>query len=126
MASHDLQEPLRKILNFSERLSSKLEGSLDEKTTDYMDRIQNSASRMRKLLSSILEYSRLETSGEQFKLLDFKEMVAIIMQELEDYIKQNKAQINIEQTHADLFVYGDDIQLQQLLTNLVSNAIKYH
>ncbi len=124
VASHDLQEPLRKILMFSGKLKEVLGETLTEKGEYYLGRIEDAAERMQVLLNSILEYSRVQTTGVAFAETDLRSIFEIILFDLDDYIVRNKAKINFSGDFAK--IEADAVQILQLFTNLVSNAIKYH
>lgn len=123
VASHDLQEPLRKIIMFTGKLKEDLGDSLTEKADYYLGRVEDAAERMQVLLHSILEYSRVQTTGVAFAETDLKNIFEIILFDLDDYINRHKAKIIFEGDFAK--VQADAVQLLQLFTNLISNAIKY-
>ena len=121
VASHDLQEPLRKIITFGDRLTSKCTEQLDDKAQDYLGRMQGAASRMKILLNDLLQYSRASRQAEE-EVIDLNQLVKEIIDSLDDVIQEKQAQIsyddlpNIEANHT---------QIQQVFQNLISNAIKY-
>ena len=81
VASHDLQEPLRKIQAFGDRLSKKCAAQLDEQATEYLQRILSSATRMRTLINGLLSLSRITTRGDNFQSV---ELGTVIQEVLED------------------------------------------
>lgn len=124
IASHDLQEPLRKIGGFTERLEQHFAGQLegDEKARQYMSFITGGVARMRELIMGLLAYSRVTTSDIENQKLDSNDIVAAALESLSETITENEAQI----LYKDLpEVYHDEVMLTQIFQNLISNAIKY-
>ncbi len=122
VASHDLQEPLRKIQTFISRLEEKETESLSENGKMYFDRIKSAASRMRILIDDLLQYSRTSRSQDIFTAVNLKLMLSNSIAELSEIILDQKADIQ----YPDLpVVKGIEFQLEQLFTNLISNALKY-
>lgn len=123
VAAHDLQEPLRKIRSFSDRLQSKGKETLPPEMQDYLDRIQNSAARMQTLIDDLLTYSRVTTRAQPFQPVDLNEVLAQVVSDLE---------IRLEQTNGKITWNGlptidaDHTQMRQLFQNLLSNALKFH
>lgn len=120
VASHDLQEPLRKIQTFSQLA----ERSLDDKeaTKKYLSKIISSAARMTDLIKAVLNYSRLSNEKGQFELVDLNEVVENIKTDLELTIIEKKAVIHADKLPA---LKGNLLQLNQLFLNLISNSIKF-
>ena len=122
VASHDLQEPLRAVAGFVELLRRNLKGSLDAKTTEYIDFTIDGARRMQTLINGLLEYSRVGTTGKIPKKINSKESLDEAIARLATGIKETGAQITAD----DLpIVHFDDVQLTQLFQNLIGNAIKF-
>lgn len=119
LASHDLQEPVRKIRAFAERLRMRLGASLDETSADYMSRMDASAARMQRLLEDLLEYSRLATRQEPFTRVALGEIASQALADLES----KNAVIEIETLPT---VDGSAPQLRRLFQNLIANAFKFH
>ena len=122
IASHDLQEPLRKIGGFTERLETHLHGKLDDKSLTYMAFITDGVERMRELIQGLLAYSRLSTEKVYTEQLDASTVVALALDNLSETIEENVAQISYENLP---HVYYDKVMLTQLFQNLIGNAIKY-
>jgi PAS domain S-box-containing protein len=122
VASHDLQEPLRKIQAFSDRLLSHSE-DLGEKEKDYLQRMQSAAQRMQQLIEDLLSYSRITTHTNQMVPCDIGTIFDHVLQDMETSIDLEKAQIDVGEL---LTTKGDATQLRQVLQNLLSNAIKFH
>lgn len=122
VASHDLQEPLRKIRAFGDRLMSTYGESLDGKGVDYITRMKMAAERMSNLINDLLEFSRITTRGKEFKEVELDKLMSDILGDLEIAIDESKCQINIDLLPV---VQGDKGQMYQLFLNLLSNAIKF-
>lgn len=123
VASHDLQEPLRKITLFGERLFSSHNETLDEDGKDYLQRMRNAAMRMQVLIDDLLTFSRISRPAEEFKLLDLNEILNEVLYDLEITIEQKKARINSESLPS---IKGIPSQIHQLFQNLISNALKFN
>lgn len=122
IASHDLQEPLRKIGGFTDRLNQKLSDSLDEQSLVYMNFVLDGVERMRELTQGLLAYSRISTEKIDIEKLDANEILALAKDNLSETIRDTNAEI----TCSDLpEVYYDKVMLTQLFQNLIGNAIKY-
>lgn len=122
VASHDLQEPLRKIRAFGDRLNSAYADELGDKGADYLMRMKNAAERMSALISDLLAYSRVTTRGKEFVDVDLSKIVSGILSDLEIAIEESDAKIEVD----DLpIIQADPSQMHQLFVNLVSNAIKF-
>ncbi|WP_372760138.1 ATP-binding protein [Pseudoalteromonas sp.] len=122
VASHDLQEPLRKIQAFSDRLETMYKDELGDKGIDYIARMKNAAQRMSNLINDLLEFSRVTTRGRDFVDTDLNNVLAEVLGDLEIAIKESHAQVNL----ADMpVIQADPSQMQQLFLNLISNAVKF-
>jgi PAS domain S-box-containing protein len=121
VASHDLQEPLRKITTFSEMLRSSL-GTVPERPEGYLTKITAASTRMQALIKSILNFSQLSREGETFVSADLNEIVANVHNDFELLIEQKKATVRVDPLP---IVRGIPLQLNQLFTNLMSNALKF-
>ena len=122
VASHDLQEPLRKIQAFGGRLKAKMEGVEIQDGRDYLERMQNAAARMQNLISDLLTFSRVLSSSQPFVQVDLGNIVREVLSDLEVAIEQSKAKIEFDGLPA---IEGDPTQLGQLMQNLISNSIKF-
>ncbi|CCH53770.1 Phytochrome-like protein cph1 [Fibrisoma limi BUZ 3] len=122
VASHDLQEPLRKITSFSDVLKQQYAAGLGEQGEDLINRMQLAAQRMSVLIRDLLGYSRLTTQKEPFRPVSLNQVIANVLNDLEVVIQDKQATIEL----VDLpVVLGNERQLQQLFQNLVSNALKF-
>lgn len=122
VASHDLQEPLRKIQAFSDRLISRSD-KLDEQEKDYLGRMQSAARRMQQLIDDLLSYSRVTTRAKTMVSCDTRAIVEGVLLDMETSIGQEHARIHIDELPS---VWGDATQLRQVVQNLLSNAVKFH
>lgn len=123
VAAHDLQEPLRKIQSFADRLRLKSSTTLDAETVDYLERIQKSSYRMQTLINDLLDYSRVSTKVQPFASVDLNQILIQVISDLE--IRLEKTQGKIE--CGDLpRVDADPVQMTQLFLNLINNALKFH
>ncbi|UCE71019.1 MAG: PAS domain S-box protein [Nitrospiraceae bacterium] len=122
VASHDLQEPLRKILTFGDRLKSKFGDSIDEQGRDYLERMQNAARRMKNLINGLLSFSRIRTRAVPFEQVDLKKAAESVIEDLEVSIEQSGGRVEISEMAT---IDGDPLQIQQVLQNLIGNALKF-
>ena len=122
VASHDLQEPLRKIVSFSDLLNENLSGKLKEEDSHYLQRIQNAASRMRTLINDLLQYSRASREPVSDEPIDLNEIVAEVRDDLLIKIQEKKAVVNTEKLPV---VYSSKTAMRQLFQNLISNSLKF-
>ncbi|HZF64922.1 MAG TPA: ATP-binding protein, partial [Chitinophagaceae bacterium] len=122
VASHDLQEPLRKILTFSSLLQKESAESLNQKARVYIDKIVHSSSRMQQLIEDILNFSSLKTREEAFQVTNLNDILDQVLLDMEVVISQTNAQIV-----ADVLPQAEVIpgQMGQLFQNLLSNAMKF-
>lgn len=121
-ASHDLQEPLRKIQTFISRINQNEKQNMSEKGQQYVDRILVAATRMRVLIDDLLQYSRSNNVDIRFEKIDLNATAQLALQELSQMIDENKAKIKINVLPE---IIGIPFQITQLFTNLINNAIKY-
>ena len=122
VASHDLQEPLRKIGSFTELLARKYQDRLDEKAVVYIGYIVDGAHRMQILINDLLAFSRVTTKGREFAAVDCNGLLARVWRDLELAILESGARIKVDELPV---VMADDVQLGQVFQNLIANAIKY-
>ncbi|WPR75971.1 sensor histidine kinase [Algoriphagus sp. NG3] len=122
IASHDLQEPIRKILTLISMLKSQSELKLTEKTEDYLSRIKRSASRMQLLILDLLKFSRVSHEEKEFKLTNLNNLMAAVLDELSLKIEENGAEVNAT-ILPEVSVIPS--QMRQLFTNLIENALKF-
>lgn len=122
IASHDLQEPLRKIQTFISRIDEKEAGTFSDSTKEYFEKIQVSVKKMRSLINDLLTFSRITNSEKVFKKSDLNVLLDNARQELMTDIEEKKAIIhNTELPELNVIPF----QIQQLFTNLLGNSLKY-
>ena len=122
IASHDLQEPLRKITSFSERLKEKLPSNLEPDVQLYLNRMLAATDNMRTLIDNLLEFSRTSRISEPFVGTDLNNIISEVRADLELKIEETSTKIE-----SDTLPVIDAIpmQMRQLFTNLFTNAIKF-
>ena len=123
VASHDLKEPLRKIITFGNLLENHGKELLDEKSKDYIARMQNSAARMMSLIEDLLVFSRVNRPTEGFELVDLNQVVNRVLSDLEVMIHSKNAKVEVGKLPE---VNGRKTQLGQLFQNLISNSVKFN
>lgn len=122
IASHDLQEPLRKITSFSERLKEKLPANLEPDVQLYLNRMLAATENMRRLIDNLLEFSRTSRTSEPFIKTDLNDIIGQVKADLE---------LNVEETNTEIItgrlpvIDAIPIQMRQLFTNLFTNSIKF-
>ena len=122
VASHDLQEPLRKIQAFGDRLKSTCNDGFNEKGQDYLERMLNAAGRAQVLINDLLSFSRVTTQGKPFALINLSEILNGVLSDLEIRIEQTGASVEIDQMP---MIEADAMQMRQIFQNLISNALKF-
>ena len=123
VASHDLQEPLRKVRAFGDRLSAKYGAELPDQGHDYLARMQDAAARMQTLINDLLTFSRVSTRAQPFVPVDLNIVVSQVISDLEVRIQQSGATVDLETLPE---IEGDQLQLRQLFQNLLGNGLKFH
>lgn len=122
IASHDLQEPLRKVRTFTERVTVMDSEHLSEQGRDYLQRANAAAERMQNLIEDLLRFSRVSTAARPFAEVDLATVTGAVLEDLETEVERCGAVVRV----GDLpTVSGDGMQLRQLMQNLVSNALKF-
>jgi light-regulated signal transduction histidine kinase (bacteriophytochrome) len=121
-ASHDLQEPLRKIISFGDRLAMNYQDKVGETGTDYINRMQNAALRMQQLIDNLLTYTRLSYQPPDLAEIDVNEVIADVLADMEELIEETGAVIEVDDMPK---LPVNPIQMRQLFQNLISNAIKF-
>ncbi|NDV90635.1 histidine kinase [Alteromonas sp. 345S023] len=122
VASHDLQEPLRKIRAFGNRIDSGYKDVMDERGRDFLARMLNAAERMSMLISDLLSFSRVSTRGKDFEDVNLNSVLDAVIGDLEIVVEEKNAQINVPSLPK---IRGDKSQIDQLFLNLLSNALKF-
>ncbi|MBI4384497.1 MAG: PAS domain S-box protein [Nitrospinae bacterium] len=122
IASHDLQEPLRKVISFSDRLSQSNAQNLDDRGRHYLMRLQASVLRMQSLIYDLLEYTRVTADFRNLEKVSVEDVVAEILMEMREDIETSGARIEIKPLPA---VEATHLQIHHLFQNLISNALKF-
>jgi signal transduction histidine kinase len=122
VASHDLQEPLRKIISFGEQLQISVAPLLDGKPSLYLDRMMNAAARMRSLIIDLLSYSQVSTSAESLARVDLGEITRGVVGDLETAIADAGGRVDVGELPV---IEADGLQMRRLMQNLLGNALKF-
>jgi len=122
IASHDLQEPLRKIANFSDILVQRYSDDLDKPAKEYLERIQASVQRLHDLILGLLNFSRISTKTQPPQPVDLNETIKAVLSDLEFQLDQVDAVINVKELPT---IVSDPLQTHQLFLNLISNSLKF-
>jgi len=121
-ASHDLQEPLRKIRVFADRLNTHLGTTLDETGRQYLERMTKSATRMSALINDILDYARVKNQPPKPTRTNLRVVLREVLDDLETTIEESAGEVKVW----DLPTLSvDPLQMRQLFQNLISNALKF-
>lgn len=121
VASHDLQEPLRKVIAFGDRIAKH--SALDERGKDYMARMQKATTRMQAFITSLLEYAKVSAFPKKFEPVDLNQIVSDVLYDLEARITMTKGRVNVDSLPT---INGDRFLVRQLFQNLIGNALKFH
>ena len=122
VASHDLQEPLRKILVFSDKIQTKYKSSIDEEMYRNLEKIVRASERMQSLINDLLRFSRQTTTNEDFTLLPLNELIQDVLTDMEIDIEKTSASVQVGNLPQ---IWAIPSQMRQLFQNLISNAIKF-
>jgi light-regulated signal transduction histidine kinase (bacteriophytochrome) len=123
VASHDLQEPLRKIRAFGDRLEMKCKDLLDETATECITRMQSAAARMQELIEGILTLSRITTRSCEYEQVDLALVAQQVVGDLETQIERVRGRVDIGKMPT---IQAEPLQIRLLLQNLIGNALKFH
>lgn len=122
VASHDLQEPIRKIQMFISRIADEDMDNLSDKSKSYFEKIISSSDRMRMLIKYLLSYSRINKTNKDFVAVNLADILDKVQEDLEARIKESGIQITVDHLPN---LNAVPFQMEQLFNNLLSNAIKY-
>ncbi len=123
VASHDLQEPLRKIEAFGSRLKTKYDQALDEPGRDYLARLLAATVRMRRLINDLLSFSRVTTKARAFVTVDLAEVAQEVVSDLEGRMFDTGGRVEVGALPT---IEAEPLQMRQLLQNLIANGLKFH
>jgi two-component system sensor kinase FixL len=123
VASHDLQEPLRKIRAFSDRLQTLCDCTLSEAAAECLQRMQSAAERMELLIDGLLSLSRVTTQAQSFVPVDLEQVVREVVSDLEVQIERQAGRLEVGHLPT---IQADPLQMRQLLQNLIANGLKFH
>ncbi|MBE7169067.1 MAG: PAS domain S-box protein [Williamsia sp.] len=122
VASHDLQEPVRKLLYYSDYLVNQYAASIENKGMEYLLKMRNSANRMRTLIKDLLVFSQIKREEIKFAAVDLNKVADHARQDFEIAIKEKNAVLTIEELPV---IEGDERMMVQLFENIISNSLKY-
>ncbi len=122
VASHDLQEPLRKVQAFGDRLGQRAGAALDETSRDYLQRMQNAAARMSLLINDLLVFSRVTSKAQPFARVALDAVAREVLSDLDTAVQDAGARVELGPLPG---LDADPSQMRQLLQNLLSNALKF-
>ena len=122
IASHDLQEPLRMVRNFTGLLEAEYGESMDETAGQYMKFVTDAAERMQNLIADLLEYSRVGAENAGFETFDSNKTIKIVEDNLADEIEETGTKITAKNLPD---IYANPVRFSRLMQNLIGNAIKY-
>ncbi|HSZ69628.1 MAG TPA: ATP-binding protein [Solirubrobacteraceae bacterium] len=123
VASHDLQEPLRKVVSFCQALETRYRGQLDERADQYIDFAVDGAKRMQSLINDLLAFSRVGRSGRKLEPVALGDVLAAVRSALAESLARRGARVEADELPT---IRGDRAQLISLFQNLISNAVKFH
>jgi signal transduction histidine kinase len=123
VASHDLQEPLRKIQQFGDRLRTRFAAPLGDEGRDYVARMHAAAARMQTLINDLLAFSRVTTKAQPFAPVDLGQVVSEVLMDLETRIETTGGKVDVDPLPT---IDADPVQMRQLFQNLIANALKFH
>ncbi len=122
IASHDLREPIRSIVGFTQLLQKRFDNKMDMEAKEFLGNIINSAQRMNTLVLGLLDYSRVSSNGKPFVTTNLNEVLKKVLDDLKIMIEETEAQITVGNLPN---INCDELQIRQLFQNLISNGIKF-
>ncbi len=122
VASHDLQEPIRKIATYSHKLLTRSKDQLSDETRTYLQRIHKSTSRMYELINGLLHYSRIARENNHFTPVDLRDIVTNVLADFDHKIQQKRAVVQFDELPK---LEAVAVQMTQLFSNLIGNTLKF-
>jgi PAS domain S-box-containing protein len=122
IASHDLQEPVRKLLFYSDYLLQKYTGNIDGKGVEYLKNMHSASQRMRNLIQDLLLFSQIHREKMQFRETDLNVIMNDMLQDLEISIEEKQARVTVDPLPT---IQADEVMMRQLFTNIIGNSLKY-
>jgi PAS domain S-box-containing protein len=122
VASHDLQEPLRMVSSYVQLLARRYKGKLDSDADEFINYAVDGVNRMKVLINDLLTFSRVGTRGKELSLVELKDIIDVVLSNLQLAIEENEAIITYDELPQ---VLADEGQMIQLFQNLIGNAIKF-
>ena len=123
VASHDLQEPLRKIQTFADHLAENSISALSDESRDTLKRIQNAAGRMQALINDLLSLSRISSRAQPFVRVDLNKVAREVLSDLEVRLKETGGRVDLSEIPT---IEAEPLQMRQLFQNLLGNALKFN
>lgn len=122
VASHDLQEPVRKVMLYSDYMLNRYAGSLDARGVDYLKIMYSASYRMRNLIKDLLAFSQIQKTDINFEKVELNKVAHYALQDLQLAIEEKQAKVHIQPLPA---ITGDESLMRQLFENLINNSLKY-
>ncbi len=123
IASHDLQEPLRKVKVLGEMLQKAYQEALDSDGREYITRMINASNRMEEMITGLLAYARISARDNPFSPVDLAKAAQEVLSDLEILVEQTRGRVEVEDLPT---IEANPLQMRQLLQNLIGNALKFH
>ncbi len=123
IASHDLQEPLRKVKSFGDLLQAKVGPRLNDQEQDYLERMESAAARMQRMIEDLLAYARVTTQAQPHRPVDLSKVIPEVLSDLEIRIIQSQGKVEVANLPT---IEADPLQMRSLFQNLIGNALKFH